>query len=168
MGHTTFSRSDPRFWDWTIRDLAMYDFPAMVNHVCDVTGYFKIAFIGHSQGNGLAFLSLSKGLRPELGKKLSLFVALAPAVYAGPLTHGFPFTPLRHLGWKGWKWVFGMFISTRTRCERCTSTMAGVLDFIPLMRHSFDWVPARLYALVGYVMFAYLFSWTDNHWYVIG
>jgi lysosomal acid lipase/cholesteryl ester hydrolase len=62
MGHTVFSRSDPRFWgmniqcpatyftdciyhhieDWTIRDLAMYDLPALVNHVCHVTGYSKV------------------------------------------------------------------------------------------------------------------------------
>ena len=44
--------------------------------------------------------------------------------------------------------------------------MVGVLDFIPLMRYSYDWVPARPFALVGYVMFAYLFSWTDTHWFV--
>jgi hypothetical protein len=45
--------------------------------------------------------------------------------------------------------------------------MVGVLDFIPLMRYAFDWVPAKIYAIVGYVMFAYLFSWTDTHWYII-
>lgn len=143
MGHTSFSNDDPRFWgmynsqhimtfrnlkgqeDWTIRDLAAYDFPALVNHVCNATGYSKvylfytplshlpnsfhvqIAFIGHSQGNGLAFLSLSKGLRPDIGQKLSLFVALAPAVYAGPLTHGLPFTLLRRVHWNTWQWLFG-------------------------------------------------------------
>lgn len=61
MGHKTLSRGDPRFWgecdnihnpiiqestelsmeDWTIRELAMYDFPAMVKYICDVTGYDK-------------------------------------------------------------------------------------------------------------------------------
>ena len=48
----------------------------------------QIAFIGHSQGNGIAFVSLSKGMRPEVGAKLSCFVALAPAVFAGPLNGG--------------------------------------------------------------------------------
>ena len=43
--------------------------------------------------------------------------------------------------------------------------LAGVLDFIPLMRYAYNWVPARPFAFVGYVMFAYLFSWTDAHWY---
>ncbi len=127
MGHRTFSRSDPRFWDWTIRELAMYDLPALVDHVCAETGYDKIAFVGHSQGNGLAFVSLSLGMCPDLGKKLSLFAALAPAVYAGPLTTGFPFTLLNKMEWKMWKRVF------------------GVLDFIPIMRWSYDHVPARIF-----------------------
>lgn len=61
----------------------MYDLPALVDWVCLATGYDKIAFIGHSQGNGIAFLSLSLGHRPELGEKLSVFIALAPAVFAG-------------------------------------------------------------------------------------
>ncbi|KAH8115772.1 alpha/beta-hydrolase [Phellopilus nigrolimitatus] len=146
MGHKAFGRDDPRFWDWTICELAMYDLPALVDYVRDATGYDKIAFIGHSQGNGLAFLSLSEGMRSEVGAKLSCFIALAPAVYAGPLTHGFPFTTLRHIGWNRWRMLF------------------GVLDFIPLMRYSYDWVPAMLFASVGYAMFAYLFSWTDANW----
>ena len=85
----------------------MYDLPALVEYVCDATGYDKIAFIGHSQGNGLAFLSLSVGMRPEIGRRLSCFVALAPAVFAGPLTHGFPFNVLSRIGWKWWKRLFG-------------------------------------------------------------
>ncbi len=138
MGHRNFSQSDPRFWDWTIRELAMYDLPALVEHVCNETGYDKIAFIGHSQGNGLAFVSLSLGMCPDLGKRLSLFVALAPAVYAGPLTSGFPFTLLNKMEWKTWKRFF------------------GVLDFIPIMRWSYDYAPPKLFATLGYIMFAFL------------
>ena len=40
----------------------------------------------------------------------------------------------------------------------------GLLDFIPLMRISYDWVPSRLFGLLGYQMFAFLFSWTDANW----
>jgi hypothetical protein len=28
--------------DWTIRELAMYDLPALVEHVCRETGYDKV------------------------------------------------------------------------------------------------------------------------------
>jgi len=44
---------------------------------------------------------------PELGQKLSLFIALAPAVFAGPLTTGFPFTYLKSMKWKTWRRWFG-------------------------------------------------------------
>ncbi|ODN74232.1 hypothetical protein L202_07677 [Cryptococcus amylolentus CBS 6039] len=146
MGHRNFSRNDPRFWDWTIRELAMYDLPALVEHVCRETGYDKIGFIGHSQGNGLAFISLSLGMCPSLGNKLSVFIALAPAVYAGSLTTGFPFTVLNKVEWPKWKRFF------------------GVLDFIPLMRWAYDYAPAKLFATLGYIMFAFLFRWTDTNW----
>lgn len=146
MGHKNFGRNDPRFWDWTIRELAMYDLPALVEHVCQETGYDKVAFIGHSQGNGLAFISLSQSMVPSLGKKLSVFIALAPAVYAGPLTTGFPFTALNRIEWSTWKRFF------------------GVLDFIPLMRWAYNYCPAKIFAMLGYIMFAFLFSWTDTNW----
>ncbi|KDQ65123.1 hypothetical protein JAAARDRAFT_168018 [Jaapia argillacea MUCL 33604] len=146
MGHKQFDYDDPQFWDWTIQDLAMYDLPALVEWVCNATGYDKIAFIGHSQGNGLAFLTLSQDLRPDIGDKLSCFIALAPAVYAGPLTNGFPFNLLGRVDWNSWQQIF------------------GIHDFIPVMRYSYDWVPARPFAAVGYIMFAYLFAWTDANW----
>ncbi|GAA5850285.1 hypothetical protein JCM9279_006513 [Rhodotorula babjevae] len=146
MGHAWLKRSDPRFWDYNIKELALYDLPALVDHVRRDTGYDKIAFIGHSQGNATMFCSLAQGMVPELGDKLSLFIALAPAVYAGPLTTGFPFTALKNMRWKTWRRWFGL------------------LDFIPLMRISYDWVPSRLFGLLGYQMFAFLFSWTDANW----
>ncbi|KDQ14149.1 hypothetical protein BOTBODRAFT_32935 [Botryobasidium botryosum FD-172 SS1] len=146
MGHKTLPRGDPRTWDWTIRELAMYDFPALVDYVCQTTGHEKIAYIGHSQGTSAAFLSLSKGMNPELGKKLSCFIALAPAVYAGPLTRGFPFGILRRLNWTVWSYAF------------------GVLDFIPIMKWAFDWVPSAAFGWIAYIMFSYLFNWTDSNW----
>jgi pimeloyl-ACP methyl ester carboxylesterase len=138
--------SDVVLADWTIRELAMYDLPALVDWVCLATGYDKIAFIGHSQGNGIGFLSLSMGHRPELGDKLSCFIALAPAVFAGPLTRGFPFTVLNKVKWKTWQRLF------------------GVQDYIPLMRYSYDYVPALIFSTMGYTMFAFLFEWTDTNW----
>lgn len=54
MEHRNFGRNDPRFWgglmitpgliaDWTIRELAMYDLPALVEHVRKETGYDKVS-----------------------------------------------------------------------------------------------------------------------------
>ncbi|KAN0062720.1 hypothetical protein ACQY0O_004915 [Thecaphora frezii] len=103
-------------------ELALYDLLAMVDYVRKETGYDK------------------------LGCKLTWFGALAPAVYAGPLTSCFPFTTLGHMDWAQWKRFF------------------GVLDFIPLMKMSYDWTPAYPYALLGYQTFAFLFAWTDANW----
>jgi len=146
MGHRKYSRHDPRFWDWNIRDLAVYDLPALVDYVRNATGYEKIGLIGHSQGNGTAFISLSLNMVPDLGTKLTYFGALAPAVFAGPLTTCFPFTVLSHMDWQSWRRFF------------------GVLDFIPVMKISYDICPAYPYALLGYQMFAFLFAWTDANW----
>ncbi|KDE09117.1 hypothetical protein MVLG_00832 [Microbotryum lychnidis-dioicae p1A1 Lamole] len=146
MGHVRLKRSDPRFWDYNIKELALYDLPAMVDHVRRETGYDKIAFIGHSQGNATMFCSLAQGMVPELGEKLSVFIALAPAVYAGPLTTGFPFGALKSMKWKTWRRWF------------------GVLDFIPLMRISYNLTPSKPFGLLGYQMFAFLFNWTDRNW----
>ncbi len=33
MGHRSYSRSDPRFWDYNIRELAIYDLPAMIDYI---------------------------------------------------------------------------------------------------------------------------------------
>jgi lysosomal acid lipase/cholesteryl ester hydrolase len=48
-------------------------------------------------------------------------------VYAGPLTSGFPFAQLGKIEWSTWKRLF------------------GVLDFIPLMRYSYDYAPAKVF-----------------------
>nr|CRX79276.1 hypothetical protein ls5931a1_00077 [Leucosporidium scottii] len=197
MGHVRLKRSDPRFWDYNIKELALYDLPAMVDHVRRETGYDKVsrvesrraprvveclaaqssradstffALLGRSPSSAIhketppcsvlsvrlpsfspffLFLRLlppPQGMVPELGLKLSIFIALAPAVYAGPLTTGFPFGALKSMKWKTWRRWF------------------GVLDFIPLMRISYDLTPSKPFGLLGYQMFAFLFNWTDRNW----
>lgn len=146
MGHRTYTRYSPHFWDFNIRDLAQYDLPAMIDYVCARSKHDKLAYIGHSQGNALAFMALSKWYHPELGDKISYFAALAPAVFIGPLAKQFPLKYLSKLDWKWWRLIF------------------GTLDFVPLMKFSYDWTPATPYAALGYQMFAYLFEWKDTHW----
>ncbi|TIA89467.1 hypothetical protein E3P99_02050 [Wallemia hederae] len=145
-GHKHLKKNDPKFWDYTIEDLAEQDLPCLIDHVKEDSNSPHLSFIGHSQGNGLAFMSLSLDYCPHLSNSISSFIALAPAVYAGPLTTGFPFTAIKDLDWKGWRVIF------------------GDLDFIPLMTLAFNYTPKRAFALLGYQMFAFLFSWTDKNW----
>lgn len=54
------------------------------------------------------FLALSRGIRPDIGNKISSFIALAPAVYAGPVLRKFPFSLMRKFkGRTGWRLAFG-------------------------------------------------------------
>lgn len=102
---------------------------------------------------------------PELGEKLSVFIALAPAVYAGPLTTGFPFTALKSMKWRTWRRVFGeLHLHISGDPTSLTPAATGVLDFIPLMRISYNLTPSKPFGLLGYQMFAFLFNWTDTNW----
>ncbi|KAG8889078.1 Mannose-6-phosphate isomerase [Tulasnella sp. 332] len=116
--------------DWTLEELATHDLPAMIDHVSMTTGYSKITLLAHSQGAGAAFIALAQGMRPDIGEKLSGFIAMSPAC-----------------DWDSWVRLF------------------GVMDFIPLMQWSYDYVPFPVFfATIGYAMFAYLFGWTDANW----
>ena len=81
--HAIISSSDVRFWDWSLDELARYDFPAMVDYVRKAAGVGKIIYVGHSQGNAQAFLGCKFDSR--MNEKISCFVALAPTAYIGPL-----------------------------------------------------------------------------------
>jgi pimeloyl-ACP methyl ester carboxylesterase len=39
-----------KFWDFTFHEMAVYDFPASILYIKNVTGFEKINYIGHSQG----------------------------------------------------------------------------------------------------------------------
>jgi lysosomal acid lipase/cholesteryl ester hydrolase len=107
-GHTEFSRDDPRFWAWGLKELA-FDLRDVVEFVCEATAHAKVAYVGHSQGSGSMYVALSPGICPELGDRLSVFVALGPSVYSGPVLRRFPFSLLRKFrSRKWWSLVFGV------------------------------------------------------------
>ncbi|KAI8378752.1 Alpha/Beta hydrolase protein [Choanephora cucurbitarum] len=89
LDHISLSYKDPEYWNWGLKELAVYDFKAMIDYVRSYSGFDRVGYIGHSQGNAQAFIALS--LCPDMSDKLSCFVALAPAVFAGHLY--FQFTP---------------------------------------------------------------------------
>ena len=66
------------------------------------------------------FVALARGMVPDLGHKISVFIALAPAVFAGPLTTGFPFGALKSMDWKTWRRFFGASSRAALCCDRQT------------------------------------------------
>jgi len=138
--------SDPRMWAWNIRQMGVMDLPALISRVLSETGFEKLGLIAHSQGTTQTFVALAKEQRPEISEKISVFCALAPAAYAGPL-----------IGKAQFKFMSvispGMF-----------RAVFGIHAFIPFMMSMHSLLPGKLYGDMGYRVFAFLFNWTDERW----
>ncbi|KAI4181785.1 MAG: hypothetical protein LQ346_006702 [Caloplaca aetnensis] len=144
--HQMLTYNDPRMWNWNIRQMGVMDLPALVSRVLSETGFSKLGLVCHSQGTTETFVALAKEQRPDLGKKISVFCALAPAVYAGPLIGKMYFKFMRIIS-------PGMF-----------RVFFGIHAFIPFMMTMHRWLPGRLYGAMGYRVFSFLFNWTDDRW----
>ena len=144
--HVLLEYSDPRMWCWNIRQMGVFDLPALTSRILYETGFEKIGLICHSQGTTQALVALAKEQRPELGEKLTVFCALAPAAYAGPLIGKMYFKFMRVI-------TPAMF-----------RIMFGIHSFIPFMMAMHKLLPPRLYGWMGYKVFWFLFNWSDNRW----
>jgi pimeloyl-ACP methyl ester carboxylesterase len=82
--HIILTTDDPEYWNFSIDDHAMFDVPAIINYILNVTQKEKLAYIGHSQGTTIAFASTN--LVPEIVNKISLFIGLAPVFIVKTIT----------------------------------------------------------------------------------
>lgn len=144
--HTLLDYGDPRMWAWNIRQMGVLDLPALVSRVLAETGFPKLALIAHSQGTTETFVALAKEQRPDLGEKISVFCALAPAAYAGPLINKIYLKVMRLVSPAVFRLIF------------------GIHAFIPLMMFAHKILPPRPYSWMAYHVFSYLFSWSDGRW----
>jgi pimeloyl-ACP methyl ester carboxylesterase len=144
--HITLDPHDPRMWAWNIRQMGVMDLPALISRVLLETGFAKLGLVCHSQGTTLTFVALAKEQRPDLGNKISVFCALAPAVYAGPLIGKMYFKFMRVIS----PAMFRIFF--------------GIHAFIPFMMTMHRLLPGPLYGAMGYRVFSFLFNWTDTRW----
>lgn len=144
--HALLKYEDPRFWAWNIRQMGVMDLPALVSRVLEETDFGKIGLVCHSQGTTETFVALAKEQRPDLGEKLSVFCALAPAVYSGKLIDKFMLKIMRIFSPDLFRIVF------------------GIHAFIPSMMLLHRILPGKLYGAMGYRVFAFLFDWNDDRW----
>jgi pimeloyl-ACP methyl ester carboxylesterase len=133
-------------WAWNIREMGVMDLPALISRVLSETGFDKLGLVCHSQGTTETFVALAKEQRPDLGDKISVFCALAPAVYAGPLIGKMYFKFMRIIS----PAVFRIFF--------------GIHAFMPLMMTIHLHLPGALYGAIGYRVLSFLFDWTDDRW----
>ena len=107
--HNLLTYEDPRMWAWNIRQMGVMDLPALISRVLSETGFEKTGLVCHSQGTTQTFVALAKEQRPDIGEKISVFCALAPAVYAGPLIKKFQFKIMRLITPSLFRMLFGEF-----------------------------------------------------------
>ncbi|KAH6853657.1 Alpha/Beta hydrolase protein [Chaetomium sp. MPI-CAGE-AT-0009] len=144
--HAVLDYADPRMWCWNIRQMGVFDLPALAARVLHETGFARLGLVCHSQGTTQALVALAKEQRPALGERLTVFCALAPAAYAGPLIGKMYFKFMRVI-------TPAMF-----------RLMFGIHAFIPLMMAMHRALHPRVYGWLGYKVFSFLFNWTDARW----
>jgi pimeloyl-ACP methyl ester carboxylesterase len=144
--HRLLDYSDPRMWAWNIRQMGVMDLPALTSRVLAETGFEKLGLIAHSQGTTQSLVAMAKEQRPEIGDKISVFCALAPAAYAGPLIQKAYFKFMQVISPAMFRVVF------------------GIHAFIPFMMTMHSLLPGKLYGSMGYRVFSFLFNWTDERW----
>lgn len=144
--HASLSPSDPHLWSWNIRHLGVLDLAALMSRVLYETGFEKLGLVCHSQGTTQTFVALAKEQRPELGERISVFCALAPAAYAGPM--------LKRIYFRFVQWIPNAVFRL----------LFGIHAFIPLMITVQKIIPSRIYGTLGYHVFSSLFQWTDARW----
>jgi pimeloyl-ACP methyl ester carboxylesterase len=84
MSNVNYGPNTQAFWDFSWDELALIDFPTLINYVSTTTQSPKISYIGHSEGTIQAFAGLISN--PSLADKLHVFIALAPVTYVGGIT----------------------------------------------------------------------------------
>lgn len=138
-------------WDWDIHEMCQYDLKCLVETVLQMTKYEKLTLVAHSQGTTQGLMGLVNGEKLyssdfKLIDKLDNFIALAPAIYPGPLLNEKTFVKFMGMGIDS-PWIF------------------GTKSFIPLMMFMRNiGVGSKIFSFFSYIMFNYMFDWNDILW----
>ncbi|TMW47663.1 hypothetical protein DOY81_007253 [Sarcophaga bullata] len=78
--HTTLKPdSDMEFWQFGWHEIGIYDLPALIDYILNVSGYKKLSYFGHSQGTTAFWVLCS--MQPNYNEKINIMLALAPVAY---------------------------------------------------------------------------------------
>ncbi|PQE18207.1 hypothetical protein CJF30_00009382 [Rutstroemia sp. NJR-2017a BBW] len=132
-----------------VRHMGELDLPALIARVLSETGFPQLALIGHSQGTTQTLIALSKDQRPSMGAKISVFCALAPAAYGGPLLNSKHFKFCRDISPSLFRKFFGV---------------KGFMPIIGSFNAIQGLIPQNWIGAPSYVVYNYLFGWGDEKW----
>lgn len=144
-------------WDWDVNEMTTYDLKTHIEFILRKKPNFeKLTLMSHSQGTTQAFMGLVNGTELYNNKdndtgfslvdKLDNYIALAPAIYPGPLLDEKMFVKFMGSGIDH-PWVFGK------------------RSFMPLMMQMRNLAAGlKPFSFFSYIMFNYLFDWNDVLW----
>ncbi|CAL8080470.1 unnamed protein product [Orchesella dallaii] len=91
QGHKTLdSENDAEYWNFSWHEMGVYDLPAVLDKIEEVTGNAKVYYVGFSMGTTAYFVGLSE--RPELNDRIIAAFLFSPVAFIGRAN-----TPLRLL-----------------------------------------------------------------------
>ncbi|KAL7642089.1 UNVERIFIED_CONTAM: hypothetical protein RMT77_007963 [Armadillidium vulgare] len=79
--HVSLPVESRKFWQFSWHEQGIYDLPAGIDYVLNITGERQLDAIGYSMGSTQLFVLLSE--KPEYNEKLRSLTVMAPAVYLG-------------------------------------------------------------------------------------
>ncbi|XP_057334105.1 lipase 1-like [Microplitis mediator] len=85
MSHVNLTTKDFKFWDFSFNEMGVYDLPATINYITNITKH-KVIVIGHSQGTRINFIMESE--RPEITEKVKALICLAPVAFLSHVKPG--------------------------------------------------------------------------------
>ncbi|ALC41874.1 CG11406 [Drosophila busckii] len=77
--HRDMRASDSAFWRFSFHEIGVYDLPAILEHVLQVTGQQQLHYVGHSQGTTVLLVLLSQF--PSYNARIASANLLAPVAY---------------------------------------------------------------------------------------
>ncbi|XP_069681272.1 lipase 3-like [Periplaneta americana] len=77
--HVEFETTDKEFWQFSWNEIGIYDLPAMIDYILNVTSESSLYYVGHSQGTTSFYVMGSE--MPEYNEKIRLMVSLSPVAF---------------------------------------------------------------------------------------
>ena len=75
-------------WNFSWAEMGLYDLPAEIDKVLEVTRKPKVTFLGYSQGGSQAYYAMAKN-QDYFAKRVHRFVSMASCLYSDTFVYGY-------------------------------------------------------------------------------
>ncbi|XP_014220979.1 lipase 3-like [Trichogramma pretiosum] len=79
--HVKLDPAEEQFWEFSYHEMGIYDLPAIIDTILDMTDSQKLEYYGYSMGTTISYVLLSQ--RPEYNQKISKMYHIAPVAKWG-------------------------------------------------------------------------------------